>query len=364
MDDKKTVIWHGGLAALLASDPAAEPQPEERVASRTEREPPLEMQVTRVEMAAPELLRAMQAEARAEAEHGQRAEESRPVAESAAVQASEPTQQREAAQTSESPPQQPRRAPNYQRSQASGTRIMGSWLTPEVQKALATPPAPDESGPGEPAAASNEPPVTRVLPIETLFPQGQSSESAPVPQRKPDAEPAPQPSAQRAEAKLPQPLQHPQKPATAPTVRRPARAFAASTKLRGLLAGKGRERVLLYGGLALFVVVALGFRAFRESARDPSSTTRAQAAATTSAPTARRDTSDTGKALPAAVALPTAAALSAPEGLERAATDALARGDYVLAQRIYTELAKRVPAPSPYSEAARILARAAEPEPR
>ena len=47
----------------------------------------------------------------------------------------------------------------------------------------------------------------------------------------------------------------------------------------------------------------------------------------------------------------------APHGLERAAVDALARGDHALARRIYLELAGAPEAAPTFREAARILAR-------
>ena len=82
----------------------------------------------------------------------------------------------------------------------------------------------------------------------------------------------------------------------------------------------------------------------------------AQAAAPSSMPANAPQALPDGKVEQAAAPAPP---VVAKQGLERAATDALARGDIALAQRIYAELAQSSPQHPAFREAARILAHSA-----
>jgi hypothetical protein len=138
------------------------------------------------------------------------------------------------------------------------------------------------------------------------------------------------------------------------------------TRAKGLSGKLGRERVMLYGGMLALVTALLLVRVVRGAGTEASEAPAVDAPAAQGAespPAAPRSTAVTAGSTATATAAPLAAVAtgSAPRGLDRAAADALARGDYPAAQRIYAELAKSVPEPSAYSEAARILNHAAPP---
>jgi hypothetical protein len=229
----------------------------------------------------------------------------------------------------------------------SGTRIMGSWsmappvpvevsVAVEVQAAVEAPPAapPPVEAPVAAAVEAQPPrplrtrffvapqaqgaqPATRVMPIEQLFPGGVAASSHPP----------------RSVAEQP---------------RLPAKLKTAATTF---VKKHGKERVLLYGVPVVLVPLLLVVKLVRSSAEDVEEPVQPPAAVAVveEAPE------------PVAPGSPAQVNVAAPPAtaLERAAVDALARGDYASAQRHYEELARSVPGTSVYSEAARILAAAA-----
>jgi hypothetical protein len=147
--------------------------------------------------------------------------------------------------------------------------------------------------------------------------------------------------------------------AAAKTTAERAPVSAALVSPKRASARVGRERLIMYGGVLALIAALAAVRAVRAAnkagATLPAHATTAEAAKPAISPR----TAATAQATTTALAATPAPA--APVGnLPRAATDALARGDYAAAQRIYAELARSVPSPSPYSEAARILAQADE----
>lgn len=140
----------------------------------------------------------------------------------------------------------------------------------------------------------------------------------------------------------------------------------AARRARGLSGKLGRERLMLYGGMLALVTALLLVRVVRGAgaeAGEPPAVDAPAAQRAESLPVAPRSATAAAGSAATATAAPRAAGAirTAPQGLERAAADALARGDYAAAERIYAELAKSVPEPSAYSEAARILSQAAQP---
>jgi hypothetical protein len=253
----------------------------------------------------------------------------------------------------------------------ASTEQAAPLIAPEARAALLAP---------QPASLpSSWQAVTRILPIEQLFPNpaGNGEQSRPSGAVASVATATAVPSA----ARLPNDSTTARESVDTAIVFSPltpgaklrawAAGIAASLPANALLTRAtrltdrfGRERLFLYGGLLCLVLALLFVRVVRSTSAEQSEDAPVETPRTEAEnppPIDRRVATGNGDRAPAA-ALPSAnAAPTAATGLERAAADALARGDYAGAQRIYTELAKSTPEPSVYSEAARILSHTVEP---
>jgi hypothetical protein len=309
MEEKKTVVWHGGLEALLRSDePRARPE-----------EPAAQAGGSSVHDA----LTTAHAVTEVTASHLRRLNE----------------EASEVARTEVFTPAP--RVHNLYRPDASGTRVMGSWLAPQ---AGSSEPSPVVAAPVPQPPSASDPAATRIHPIESLFPTQAEAKSAVAPE--PPHEPR---RATTADDTAP----------TAPassSVTRTDRGLLRSKLRRGLQGERGK-RVLLYGVLALVCAMGLTVRLVR--ARRALDSVAESASETTTAVQVAQAPEVDESANPQVPEPPRepGPALAAPHGLERAAVDALARGDNALAQRIYLELARAPAAPATFHEAARILER-------
>jgi hypothetical protein len=180
-----------------------------------------------------------------------------------------------------------------------------------------------------PACAS-----TRIMPIESLFPEAQTGQESP-----PSVEHGATESATAAADKA-------------------WKAHIAKLFAQGLAyVQRDRKRTALYGGAATALLIVALWPAPREEVAVLKTT---QLSAAKQVPRAGEATVASAVEAPQ----PEPPSISMPAaGLERAAVDALAAGDLERAQKLYLQLAERAPRPSPFSEAARILRRSALSEP-
>ncbi len=210
--------------------------------------------------------------------------------------------------------------------------------------------------------------VTRVLPIEQVFPQAPAASASAAVRAAAssgDATPAMATDAASSESEstpLDLPASWPELTlggrlrAKLAALGAPGHGAGLAARVRAIGAKVGRERLILYGCMLGVVAALLLLRVVRGTVAEPGEQADLAPptgqAATTETPTARTAKDVVASAAPSTNSAPPG---NVSQGVERAAADALARGDYAAAHRIYTELAKTTPEPSPYSEAARIL---------
>jgi hypothetical protein len=170
---------------------------------------------------------------------------------------------------------------------------------------------------------------TRIMPIESLFPEhiAQSTQGAEPP------------------LDLEKVLQDPRAVPTSPLYR-------CVAWLRGSLTRAARQPKLSAAGALVLAALAFILAAESDLQRDTRESVETSSKRASPASATEGDLSDTE--LPAHRSPPSDHEPLDP-GLERAAVDALITGDFATAERIYRELAKRAPSPSPFSEAVRIL---------
>ena len=319
MDEKKTVIWHGGLEALLQSD--APHAPSKAAAHEAHG------------AAAHEALTATREISEVTASHLRRlSEQTRDAGDDAS----------EVAKTEIFTPAP--RVHDLYRPPASGTRIMGGWLAPEAThdqpSATCAVLEPDIAS-AKAVANAPDHAATRIHPIESLFAaKAEPERTLPVlPARELQSTKTGEDTA-------------PTSPVTGSEPR--ARSMLLSSTLARALSGENRSRTLLYGVLVLVCAAGLTVRLVR--ARHATESPAVASATVQSAPAVASDVSVNTQVEepPQAESGPP---IVAPYGLERAAVDALARGDHALARRIYLELAGSPGAAPTFGEAARILAR-------
>jgi hypothetical protein len=321
MEEKKTVIWHGGLEALLASDA----QPVRTGVEARARESSVHEANTAVEEI--DDLAARLRQAHEEADDHKKTEIFTP-------------------------------APRFDsyRNRSSGTRVMGSWAlteptapAPEAERSL-TVLAKDHTQDPPALAKGADPAATRIHPIETLFPaqtepKPEASTNAQMLAKRPESEETGRVAADASSG-----------PVGARSASQVGLLHRGVSVLNARLAGPQRERVFLYGALLAACGVALGLRVLHQPSDGPSlrESVPTQVAPQVAPASLEEPLSESKVAEPA----PPATKAVAKQGLERAAADALARGDFALAQRIYGELAASSPQNPAFREAARILVRA------
>jgi len=209
--------------------------------------------------------------------------------------------------------------------------------------------------------------VTRVLPIEQVFPQPPAAIASAAVQAAASsagASPATATDAASSESEstpLDVPASWPELTlggrlrAKLAALGAPAHGSGLAARVRAIGAKVGRERLILYGCMlgvvAALLLLHVARGAVAEAGEQPQ-LARPTGPAATEPPIPRTAKDAVASTAPTTSSAP---AGTVSQGVERAAADALARGDYAAAHRIYTELAKTTPEPSPYSEAARIL---------